>query len=181
MRRTVVYAICLGLLGAGIVHIAILLLLPAFSSQDAWSRLAGRSPLYAWARLDGAGTDPAARALDPFFFSTACRFDLTDGPVRIRAAGVAPFWSISVYDRAARNLFSFNDRTSPDGELDAVVATPARLIELRNELPAEMRGAVLIEADIDEGMTVVRAFVPDDTWTGEVTAFLNGLTCEPQG
>jgi len=38
--RKLLYAVLLGLIGAGIVHIVILILLPLFSQRDAWSRLA---------------------------------------------------------------------------------------------------------------------------------------------
>jgi len=34
------YAVVLGLVGAAIVHIAVLFLLPRLSERDAWSRLA---------------------------------------------------------------------------------------------------------------------------------------------
>ena len=50
-----------------------------------------------------------------------------------------PFWSVSVYDRSGQNIYSFNDRTPPDGNLDFVVLTPAQMIELRKDLPDGIR------------------------------------------
>jgi len=43
--RKLIYAALLGLVGAGIVHIAVLLMVPDFSERDAWSRLAQASDL----------------------------------------------------------------------------------------------------------------------------------------
>ena len=57
MRR-LLHAILLGLLGAGIVHIVVLLLVPEFSERDAWSRLAMASDLY---KMTGSTRRPAAR------------------------------------------------------------------------------------------------------------------------
>jgi len=36
--RRLFHAVLLGLVGAGIVHIVVLLLVPEFSERDAWSR-----------------------------------------------------------------------------------------------------------------------------------------------
>ena len=78
------YAILLGVVGAGIVHISILLLLPLFSDRDAWSRLAAAADLYVVTAADGSdGSAPTVEAPDPFFRAVACRFDLEDGPVRL--------------------------------------------------------------------------------------------------
>src|SRR5690606_14462883 len=117
-----VYALLLGLVGAGIVHIAILLLLPVLSERDSWSRLATAGDLYALVRLHGGpGSEPLVRSWDPLFDARACRFDLTEGIVHVFADGSVPFWSVSVYDRNGQNIYSFNDRTGSGGNLDFAV------------------------------------------------------------
>ena len=78
---------------------------------------------------------PTVEAPDPFFRASACRFDLQDGPVRLKADGTVPFWSASIYDRGGQNVYNFNDRTAAGGELDFVVVTPAQMIEMRKDLP----------------------------------------------
>jgi uncharacterized membrane protein len=84
---------------------------------------------------------------------------------------------MSVYDRNGQNIFSFNDRTAADGKIDFVVLTPIQTIEVRKELPERFVNAVFVEADIGEGIVLVRAFVPDPTWRPAVEAFLGGLSC----
>ncbi|ODT27424.1 MAG: DUF1254 domain-containing protein [Kaistia sp. SCN 65-12] len=169
MRR-LLHVVLLGLLGAGIVHIVVLMLVPEFSERDAWSRLAMASDLYKMTRLDAeAGGAPVV---------AACRFDLTDGLVRIKAAGRVPFWSVSVYDRNGHNIYSFNDRNANSGTLDAVVLTPAQMIEVRKDLPEDLQGAIFVEAPIDEGIFVIRAFVPDESWKPIVSRFLSQSSCE---
>ncbi len=167
MRR-LLHVVLLGLLGAGIVHIVVLMLVPEFSERDAWSRLAMASDLYKMTRLDAeAGGAPVVKSVDPLFYAAACRFDLTDGLVRIKAAGRVPFWSVSVYDRNANS-----------GTLDAVVLTPAQMIEVRKDLPEDLQGAIFVEAPIDEGIFVIRAFVPDESWKPIVSRFLSQSSCE---
>ena len=180
MRR-LLHALVIGLVGAGIAHIVILLLVPSFSERDALSRLAMVAGPNKIVRLDQeVGGAPVVKSLDPSFFEAACRFDLAEGVVRIDNAGKVPFWSASVYDRSGQNIYSFNDRTSPDGGLDFVVLTPAQMIELRKELPPEFEKSIFVETPIDEGIVVVRVFVPDDSWKPEVSRFLDGINCEIQ-
>lgn len=180
MRR-LLHAILLGLLGAGIIHIIVLLLVPEFSERDAWSRLAMASDLYRMTRLDAeAGGTPVVKSVDPLFYAAACRFDLSEGMVRVKAPGNVPFWSVSVYDRSGHNIYSFNDHSATGRVLDSIVLTPAQMIEIRKNLPEELQGAIFVEAPIDEGMFVIRSFVPDDSWKPVVSRFLEQSSCELQ-
>lgn len=171
------YAVLVGLLGAGIVHIAILLMVPAHSQRDTWSILSERSNYYVTTRLDPAGEPPLIASLDPLFSAVACRFDLADGVVRVHGTADVPFWSISVYDRVGQNIFSFNDRSTDDGRLDFVVGTPVQMIDLRNALPPDFARSIFIEADVGEGIVVVRSFRPDDSWARIIDAFLGRIGC----
>lgn len=175
-----VYATLLGLLGAGIVHIAILLLLPAVSAQDAWSRLAAAGDLQTFVMLgEERGSLARLAAADPYFEAAACRFDLTAGGVHVEAAGRVPFWSISVYDRGGQNIYSFNDRTAVDGNLDLVLATPAQVIALRRSLPAALEQSIIVEIGAAQGIVVLRGFAPDESWRAGVADYLAGAQCAP--
>ena len=180
MRRLAL-TVATGLVGAGIVHIVVLLLLPQFSDRDAWSRLALAAGPYRVVRLDGqAGQDPMVESIDPLFQAAACRFDLGDGMLHIRASGHVPFWSASVYERGGENLYSFNDRTAEDGVLDFVVLTPAQMIEMRKQLPEEFGSSIFVETTAAEGIVVIRSFVPDSSWRPTVSKFLGSLSCQSQ-
>ncbi|MBL8581643.1 MAG: DUF1254 domain-containing protein [Rhizobiaceae bacterium] len=173
------YALALGLLGAGIVHIVVLLLVPGYSERDAWSRLAEMSGPYRMTRIDAvAGGEPLLGATDPLFVAAACRFDLSDGMVQMVAQGRVPFWSASVYDRAGRNVYNFNDRASQSGALDLVVLTHAQMVEVRKQVPDGFQRSLFVEAEIGEGIILVRAFSPDGSWSSAVSDFLGGMSCE---
>jgi uncharacterized membrane protein len=172
------YALLVGLVGAGIVHIAVLFLLPQFSDRDAWSRLAMAADFYRVVRIDAAaGEPPLVTSIDPLFYAAACRFDLGEGIVHVEAPGKVPFWSVSVYDRGGQNIFSFNDRTAQSGLLDFVVLTPAQMIEVRKQLPEEFEQSVFVETSVDEGIVVIRSFVPDPSWRQIVQGFLGEVSC----
>lgn len=175
------YAIVLGVVGAAIVHIVILFLLPVYTNQDAWAQLAKSAELNEALLLEQGGE--VSRSLgpgNPFLETAACRFDLSRGAVHIHGDGTVPFWSMALYDRTGLNLFSFNERTATDGILDFVVLTHGQMLEMRKDLPAEFRSSIFVEVDTSEAMFVVRSFVPDQTWKPQVTSFLKGITCEQQ-
>ncbi len=175
------YAILLGIVGAGIVHIVVLLLLPELTERDAWSRLEKIAELYVPVPADGSnGTTPVVEAPDPFFRVVACRFDLEDGPVRVTASGAVPFWSASVYDRSGDNIYNFSDRAATGGALDFVVVSPAQMIEMRKDLPQELQSSVFVEANAGEGMVVVRAFQPDDSWKSILSSYMDSVACATQ-
>jgi uncharacterized membrane protein len=169
-----------GLVGAAIVHIAVVLLVPHYSDRNAWSRISAYGGDWQFHTMTGgtrSGTTPLA--FDPLFQAAACRFDLTDFPAHITGVGTLPYWSISVYNRQGENIYSINDRTAIADQLDLVVATPLQMIELNKSKPLSAKNSVLIEADMDEGFVVIRSFVPDASWSGQVAAFLKNANCSP--
>ncbi|WP_237683988.1 DUF1254 domain-containing protein [Pseudaminobacter soli (ex Zhang et al. 2022)] len=173
------YALLLGLVGAGIVHIVILLLIPSFSERNAWGRLADVADLETMVRIDtSAAGPPLISGTDPAFLSAACRFDLSDGILHVQAPGHVPFWSASVYDRGGSNLFSLTDRSGPAGLLDVVVLTPEQMIDVRADLPQEFSQSVFLELPMSEGIIVVRAFAPDASWRPALEDFFRRSSCK---
>ena len=172
------YAAIVALVGAAIVHITVLLLLPNFSDRDAWARLAEAADYYKPVRIDAAaGEVPIVRSLDPLFYASACRFDLSDGPVRVHTPGNVPYWSVSIYNRGGQSVYAFTDRATDTGQLDVVVLSAAQMIETRKQLPDEVRNSILVEAPVGQGIVVVRSFVPDISWQPTATRFLRNLAC----
>ncbi|MBE7183636.1 MAG: DUF1254 domain-containing protein [Methylobacterium mesophilicum] len=168
----VFYAIVVGLVGAGIVHVAMLLLLPSLSQRDAWTALSAAAPLYETVAQDRA---PAALGRDPFLSSAACRFDLSDGPVTVTAEGTVPFWSVSVYGRRGQNLYSLTDRALA-GRLAIMLLDPSQAAAQHGAEP-DPEAPTPVQVDTDEGILVLRGFDPDPSWNASVRAFLASLRC----
>lgn len=184
--RAGLHVAALTLVVAGIVHIAVVLLVPANAGRDAWAKLADVAPMGRFTIIalpDGRLTRaPPLPGLDPRFGVAACPFDLSAGPISIRAGGGEvsdlPFWSISVYDRLGRSIYSFNDRTAIDGRLDIVLATTPQNARLRDDPPVGTEDAVLVRTDIGQGFALVRAMAPDATWTPKARSYVDSARCE---
>ncbi|MFC4626089.1 hypothetical protein ACFO1V_12880 [Daeguia caeni] len=167
----------LGLVGAAIVHLAVIFLVPLYSDQNAWSRLETRGEPYVFQpidRKDGLGSDK-----DPLLRAAACRFDLAGGPVRITTSVTVPFWSLSVYAPNGDNLYSINDDVFVQGKLDLIIADPIGMARLRvSEQQGENR-PVMIEKDLGEGMVILRTLLPDQSWSKTIAHFFESAACRP--
>ncbi len=173
-------AVVIGLIGAALLHLIIVLALPSFSERDAYTRVLAEGEIFRFYRL-GEKPDRAGLAKDdPFVDAAVCAFDVSEGPVRLTAAnGGVPFWSLGVYDPSSNEVFSINDRTSAGGVLDVVIASPVQVTALRKALPPAVSQSILVEAKQAEGYVVLRSLTPHPSFAGIVSQFLNQATCAP--
>ncbi|WP_343314774.1 hypothetical protein AAIB41_01690 [Brucella sp. BE17] len=168
--------ILLGLIGAAIVHICVLLLVPVYSEMNAWLRIEYITEPYRFHPLDkntGVIGNP-----DPLVEEALCRFDLADGPVRIMANGDMPYWSLSVYAPNGDNLYNFNDNVSNEHRLDLILADPLGMASLRVAGTQADGQSLLVTQNIGEGAVVLRVFVQDATWKEQARAFFDEAQCQ---
>ncbi len=177
MRRTILFVIG-GVLLGGIIHIAIVFMVPYYANHDAWAEMHrfGRDGQFHVLPVPQAGAEPLA-SLDPRMVQAVCRFNLGSGPVRVRARFADEFWSVAVFDRRGRNIYSLNDRSIDGPQLDLAILTPVQMAQLRQNPPASLETAIVAELPINAGFVLLRAFVPDDSWTPSVTALLQAADC----
>lgn len=177
MTRTLLFAIG-GLLLGGIIHIAIILLVPSYSTRDAWTSVGRFGDDNQFNLLPRAepGTE-ALPYLDPGMAYAVCRFSLGKGPVRMQAKLPETFWSLAVFDRRGRNIYSLNDRSAENSTLDLVVATSVQIAELKQEPREALESSIVIENPGNSGFALLRVFVPDPTLAEEAIDALRRADC----
>jgi uncharacterized membrane protein len=177
VRRTILFIVG-GLLLGGIIHVAIVFLVPYYAGNDAWAQMQRFGPDGQFNTLPTpeAGAEPLA-ALDPRMIEAVCRFNLSNGPVRIQAEFPDEFWSVAVFDRRGRNVYSLNDRAAERSRLDLVILTPVQMAQLRQDPPASLETAIVLELPISAGFVMLRVFVPDDSMLPGAQAALAGANC----
>lgn len=166
------YALLLGLLGAAIVHITIILLVPSYASETLWKRVEALGAAETFHRLEGQNWQTRS---DPLMRSAVCRFDLSNGPVHISAMGKVPFWSLALYNHQGDITFSLNDQVSP--VTDLLLVSPLQKILLEQSMPQQLEQSVLVNQPVGEALVVLRVFEPDATWRDEVGEFLKSAEC----
>ena len=170
-------AVLTGLVGAGLLHLIIILSLPAFSEQDAHNRVLGEGAPFRFHALGGSRDAAGLSREDPFLETAVCAFDLTEEPVRLAAGGDVPFWSLATFDAGSNETFSINDRTSSGRLLDIIVATPTQATALRKAVPASLMQSIIVETQQAKGYAVLRAMAPKASYKSAVAAFLASASC----
>ena len=177
MRRTILL-IMGGILLGGVIHIAIVFMVPYYADHDAWAEMHrfGRDGQFHVLQVPQPGAEPLA-SLDPHMLQAVCRFNLGRGPVRVQATLADEFWSVAVFDRRGRNVYSLNDRSVDSAHLDLVILTPVQMAQLRQDPPASLETAVVQELPINSGFVLLRAFVPDDSLMPAISTALKTADC----
>ena len=177
MTRTVLFLIG-GVLLGGIIHIAVVFMVPYYANRDAWAQMDGFGPddQFHVLPLPQAGTEPL-RSLDPWMLQAVCRFSLADAPVRITAALPDDYWSIAVFDRRGRNVYSLNDRSAERTRLDMAIITPVQMAQLRQDPPQSLETAIVIELPLSEGFALLRVFVAEESDLGRARRALQTADC----
>jgi uncharacterized membrane protein len=177
VTRTLLFAIG-GLLLGGIIHIAIILLVPSYSTRDAWTsvgRFGDDNQFHLLPRAE-PGTE-ALPYLDPGMAHAVCRFALGKGPVRMRAALPETFWSLAVFDRRGRNIYSLNDRSAENSALDLLVATSVQVAELKQQPREHLESSIVIENPGNNGFALLRVFIADPTLAAQAAEALGKADC----
>ena len=176
----ILFAVVVGLVGAALLHLVIVLALPQFSQKDAYTRIIARGESHRFYRLGETPDRAGLSKEDPMVEMAVCSFNTSEAPVRLTAPNVGvPFWSLGVFDASSNELFSINDRTSADGVLDVVIGTPEQLTVLRKSMPRGFDQAVLVESGQMEGYAVLRSLVTHRSFAPLVTQFLEQAGCAP--
>lgn len=174
------YALLVAFVLAGIVHILIILLIPNYAAKDAWAKLAGVAGPWKFVMVaEPGGQNSVLPVVDPAFGTAACRYDLSEAPVKVTGDGQLPFWSIAIFDRQGRNIYSFNDRTAIERKLSLLVINPVQMAQIRKNPPPDSDKAVLVETNSSQGFVIIRAFQENSSWGPAVRKFLTEAKCEP--
>ena len=174
--RSIYGAIC-ALVLAGIVHIAIVLLIPVYGTRDAYAVLAGRSDEWSFTTLESEADKTPIADVDPFFSYGTCRFDLAADGTWITGKAIDSFWSATVLNADGTVIYSLNSRTSIGGRLSLILLDPLQTLRLREAQPAEIENAIVVEAEATKGFIIVRALQPDASWQNEIADFMASIDC----
>lgn len=172
------------LIVAGIVHIAAILLMPQVATLNAAARLlAGAAPNaleVLQPALDPADPLPLPFA-DPAAVTALCRFDIEDGPVRLRVPTGEGFLSVVILSPTGRVLLALTDRAATRRLLNIVLATPAQQRQLEAQDPEDEPVQELrVRLGETRGVAVIRALALRESEKRAVAAALARASCRQE-
>lgn len=177
MIRTLLWVIA-GLVLGGVIHIVVILTLPALSATSAWDRVAALDPSGAPAVLPAARPgEPNPLRLDPELTYAVCKVDLRLGPASVTGTLPRDFWSVTVYSRAGTVVYSTTNRDSVGTNLDLGIFNPAQTRLLAEQRLDIAEGLLIVEAREDDLLVVVRLAPPHPEMRARYEKALAGLKC----
>ena len=151
-----------GALLGGVVHLATVIILPRTATQDAYARLTPIAPVNTVVALPIPSPEKAIMPfMDPAFASAICRYDLSEGPLKLTVPVSPAYTSISFYTRYDVAYYAINDRAAGRRviELDLMTAAQHEQVPEDEEITAADR--LIVESPTPTGLIAIRAMAPE--------------------
>ena len=146
----------------GIVHLATIIILPRTATQDAYSRLARSAAINSVTELPAPAPDAAPMPfMDPAFASAVCRYDLTQGPLKLSVPVSLAYTSVSFYTRYDVAYYAINDRAAGRRVIELELMT----VDQHNQMPEDeditAADRLIVESPTLTGLIAIRALAPE--------------------
>ncbi|MCD2177465.1 DUF1254 domain-containing protein [Rhizobium sp. C1] len=176
--RSLFYAIGVGLLGALVLHITVILATPVYTGADIYARVLDLGADGEFRPLPETSKDGGLAVSGPFLKEAVCAFSVDDGPVNLTAEGKVPFWSAAIYDSRSNEIFSMSDRTSVRGTMDIIAGTEAQITALKNSGAGTSENHIFVTMPAQDGYVVLRTVMPETSMATSAQDFLDSATCD---
>lgn len=170
-------AIVTGLVGAAVLHILLILILPFNSNVDAWSKVEDLGEPFEFFTLKNEPNESGLYNEDIFIQSAVCHYILDEGPLQIIADETTEMWTLAAFDAGSNEIFSMSARSAINGEVNFILGTKGQLLNLRSEEPELIAETIAIEVADIEGYVALRSIVPSISSLAEAQGFLSNALC----
>jgi uncharacterized membrane protein len=151
-----------GLLLGGIVHLSTVLAMPQAATQDAYSRLSPLTPVNTMVPLPAPTAETAIMPfMDPAFAAAVCRYDLTNGSIKLSAPVSQAYTSVTFYTRKSVAYYAINDRAAGRRTIELDLMTPEQHADMPEEEDVTAADRLIIESPSSVGLIVLRALAPE--------------------
>ena len=177
MVRTALYVAAGVLLGL-LIHLVVILTLPALATNTVAVRLAALARLNTPVLLPAItpGDDNPLK-LDPDLTYALCRLDLKSGPGEVSGTLPLSFWSVAVYDTDGTVLYSTTNRDGIGQTLDLGIFDAAQTRLLAEQKIDVDAGLLIVESQTDDVFVVVRLAPEQPAMRDRYAAQLSKLVC----
>jgi uncharacterized membrane protein len=167
-----------GVLLGGIVHLATIIILPRTATQDAYARLKPIAPVNTMVQLPAPAPDKAPMPyMDPAFASAICRYDLSQGALKLSVPISIAYTSVSFYTDHDIAYYAINDRSAGRHAIELDLMTPEQheaMPENENVTAADL---LIVESPTLTGLIAVHALAPEPGLMPKVKNAIAGAKC----
>jgi uncharacterized membrane protein len=170
-----------GILLGGIVHLAVVLILPRTATQDAYARLEAITPANKVVPLPQPAAAKAVMPfMDPAFAMAVCRYDLASGPLKLAAPVSQAYTSVSFYTRYDIAYYAINDRSAGKRNIELNLMTAKQRAQLPEDEEITAADRLIIQSPTETGLIVLRALAPEPGLLPMAQRALQAARCEVQ-
>ena len=160
--------------------------MPYVSKGNAWSRLEDTTKLNELAIVpqSGARANPIT-FMAPDVRYAICRYDLSNGPLQLRAPLPNDLWSVALYSRYGENYYLISGRDVQSKAVNLLVVIDKTIDNEKQKeqnLAATGNAAlreITISAPAKTGIIIIRAPIPKPAFAPEVSNLLEQAFCRP--
>ena len=151
-----------GALLGGVVHLATVIILPRTATQDAYARLTPITPVNTVVALPIPSPEKAVMPfMDPAFASAICRYDLSEGPLKLTVPVSPAYTSISFYTRYDVAYYAINDRAAGRRVIELELMTPAQHEQVPEDEEITAADRLIVKSPTPTGLIAIRAMAPE--------------------
>jgi uncharacterized membrane protein len=180
MIRWLLWLLAGALLG-GIVHLVAILILPNTATQDAYSRFAAIMPANKVTPVQQpTPQNEVLPFMDPATAIAVCRYDLSDGPIKLTVPVSAAYTSVSFYTRRSVAYYAINDRAAGRRLIELLLMTSDQRSELPEDEDVTAADRLIVESPSNAGLILLKALAPEPGLMPAARAVLERATCQPE-
>jgi uncharacterized membrane protein len=151
-----------GALLGGIVHLATIIILPRTATQDAYSRLAAKAPVDTMTPIAAPTPESALLPfMDPAFASAVCRYDLSQGPLKLSVPVGLAYTSISFYTHHDVAYYAINDRAAGRRVIELNLMTAEQHSKMPEDEEITAADRLIVESPTLTGLIAIRVLAPE--------------------
>lgn len=167
-----------GALLGGIVHLATVIILPRTATRDAYARLEPIAPVNTVTPLPAPTPEKSTMPLmDPAFVTSICRYDLSQGPLKLTVPVSLAYTSVSFYTRTDVAYYAINDRAAGRRVIELDLMTTEQRAQLPEEEDVTAADRLIVESPTPTGLIAIRALAPEPGLMDKAKATISGARC----
>ncbi|BAQ18017.1 DUF1254 domain-containing protein [Methyloceanibacter caenitepidi] len=174
--------IALAVVLAGLIHVVAVLTLPVLAPRDAHARLAALGPTNTIIQLPPL--KPGQQVMPnmaPDVRYAMCLFDLSEGPVHLRANIPDELWLIAFYTPIGENFYTVVGADMKRGNVDLVVTTGDQSVaDATGDSPEALENLLVVNSPANKGIALIRAPLAGPSRSFEAQRALEAAYCGQQ-
>jgi uncharacterized membrane protein len=167
---------------AGLIHVVAVLTLPVLAPRDAHARLSALGPANTIIQLPAL--KPGQQVMPnmaPDVRYAMCLFDLTEGPVHLRANIPDELWLIAFYTPIGENFYTVIGADMKRGNVDLVVTTKDQSVaDATSDSPEALENLLVVNSPSSKGIALIRAPLAGPSRSFEAERALQKSYCGQQ-